>query len=132
MEASGRRGAARWRALVDLLAAAGLLAPVAGVFGTVLGLIDVFAASAGEGFSSAWVAAGAVSALVPAAISLAVSLFSLSIHYLADLRLGSLVAKCEAACMECAAALEDLGTEMRSRSGTTTVTFDPGEREEQK
>jgi biopolymer transport protein ExbB len=121
IEATGRRGAARWRALVDLLAAAGLLPPVAGVFGTVLGLIDVFAASAGEGYSAAWVAAGAVTALVPAAVSLAVSLFALGAYYLTDLRLGSLTAKCEAACMECAAALEDLGADVRARSGLTTV-----------
>jgi biopolymer transport protein ExbB len=121
IEASGRRGAARWRALVDLLAALGLLAPVAGLFGTALGLIEVFAAVAQQNSSTAWVAAGAVTALIPAAIALGVSLFSLAVYYLADLRLGALVAKCEASCMECAAALADLGADVRARSGLTTV-----------
>jgi len=116
IEAAGRRGAARWRALVDFLAAAGLLAPLAGLLGTVLGMLEVFGAVAAQDASTAWVAAGAVAALVPAAVSLAVSLFALGVHYLADLRLGSLVAKCEAACMECTAALADLGVQARDRA----------------
>jgi biopolymer transport protein ExbB/TolQ len=123
IEATGKRGAARWRALVDLLAAFGLLAPVAGLFGTVLGLINVFAGAARADASTALIAAGAVAALIPAATSLAVSLFALSVHYLADLRLGALVAKCEAACLECSAALSDLGTEVRGRSGLTTLSL---------
>lgn len=116
IEASGRRGAARWRVLVDFLAAAGLLAPVAGLLGTVLGMLEIFGAVAARDSSAAWVAAGAVGALVPAAVSLAVSLFALGVHYLAGLRLGSLVAKCEAACMECAAALTDLGVHLQART----------------
>jgi biopolymer transport protein ExbB len=117
IEAEGRRGAARWRALVDLLAVLGLLAPVAGLFGTVLGLIEVFSGAAGPEASTSMVAAGAVSALVPAAIGMGTSLFSLSAHYLADLRLGSLVAKCEAACLECSAALADHAAAARRRPG---------------
>jgi biopolymer transport protein ExbB len=125
IEAAGRRGSARWRAMVDLLAALGLLAPVAGLFGTVLGLIQVFGAVAAQSPSAAQVAAGAVSALLPAAASLAVSLLALGAHYLADLRLGALTARCEAACMECAAALEDLAAAGGARhTGLTTVALD--------
>lgn len=117
IEAAGRRGAARWRALVGFLGAAGLLAPVAGMFGTALGLLEVFAAVAAEEASTAMVAAGAVSALLPAVVALAVSLLLLGAYYLAELRLGSLVAKCEAACMEVGAALGDLAVETAARGG---------------
>ncbi len=134
IEASGRRGAARWRVLVDFLAAAGLLAPVAGLLGTVLGMLEIFGAVAARDSSAAWVAAGAVAALVPAVVSLAVSLFALGAHYLAGLRLGSLVAKCEAACMECAAALTDLGAHMRARERNAAAApeLESPEREEEK
>lgn len=125
IEAAGRRGAARWRALVDLLAALGLLAPVAGLFGTVLGLVDLFALAEASGASTKYVAAGAVLALVPALIALGVSMLALTAHYLADLRLRSLVARCEAACAECAAALDDLARETRERSGLTTLSLGP-------
>jgi biopolymer transport protein ExbB len=123
IEAAGRRGATRWRGLVDLLAALGLLAPVAGLFGTVLGLVDLFALAATRGASSSWVAAGAVAALVPALVALGVSLLALTAHYLADLRLRSLVARCEAACSECAAALDDLARENRRGTGLTTLSL---------
>jgi biopolymer transport protein ExbB len=122
IEAAGRRGAARWRALVDLLAALGLLAPVAGLYGTVVGLIQVFQAVAAQSPTAAGVAAGAVTALLPAAIALAVSLLALGVHYFADLRLGALTARCEAACLECAAAIEDLAASRAARhTGVTTI-----------
>jgi len=129
IEASGRRLAARWRALVDLLAVAGLLAPVAGLFGTVLGLLDVFSAVARTDASSATVAASAVTALVPAALSLAVALFALAAHFFADLRLGALVAKSEAACLECTAALADQAAAARRRGNLTTVSLQREESE---
>ncbi len=123
IEATGKRGAARWRALVDLLAMMGLLAPVAGLFGTALGLLDIFSAVARTDTSASLVAAGAVTALIPAVVSLGVGLFALTVHYFADLRLGALVAKTEAACLECAAALADQAANARGHSSLTTVSL---------
>ena len=119
IEASGRREASRWRSLVDLLAAFGVLAPLAGLFGTSLGLLEVFSGAAQS--SPALVAAGAVGALVPAVLALAVSLFALGAHYLFAVRLASLVAKCEAASSEVAAALEGLADAACQRSQNSTV-----------
>jgi len=106
MEAAGRREAARWRTLVGLLAAAGMIAPLAGVLGTVLGMIEIFSAVASPELSPALVAAGAVGALVPAAAGVASGLVALGAYYLTDLRLAALLAASEAACLEVGAALE--------------------------
>lgn len=104
-EAAGRRLAARWRALVDLLAAAGVIAPLLGLLGTLLGLIQVFAATAAPELSAARVSAGALAALAPAAVGVGVSVLALGAHHLAQSRLAALVADCEAACLEVCAAL---------------------------
>ena len=105
MESAGRREATRLRQRVMLVANIGALAPMIGLLGTILGMIQLFQGAAFEVPNPKLLAGGVMLALVTTAFGLIVGVLTMAVYYFLRARLTATLAGVEVLCEEQAALL---------------------------
>jgi len=95
VEAAGRREAAHFRTIVSYLSDVGVIAPMLGLLGTVIGMIQAFGSIAGEEIRVVPLAAAIMKAMVTTAFGLMVGIIAMALYYFFRGRLGAVAAELE-------------------------------------
>ncbi len=112
MESAGRRGIGTIRQRVNYMANIGVLSPMLGLLGTVLGLLKAFnvmgAEQLAEGSKSILMTGAIGEAMITTAVGLLVGIPAMAAHFLCLSRVGRISDEVESAAEEVAAALAEL------------------------
>jgi len=95
VEAAGRREAAHFRTIVGYLSDVGVIAPMLGLLGTVIGMIQSFGSIAGEEIRVVPLAAAIMKAMVTTAFGLMVGIIAMALYYFFRGRLAAVAAELE-------------------------------------
>jgi len=112
MESAGRRGIGTIRQHVNYMANIGVLSPMLGLLGTVLGLLKAFnvmgAEQLAEGSKSILMTGAIGEAMITTAVGLLVGIPAMALHFLCLSRVGRISDEVESAAEEVSAALAEL------------------------